>query len=84
MPTQTQTLSPTMRTVAPTSKLGFFGCPVIDGVVRVVTTEARRSYPRVVRLEACPGCGGQHGKIEIAWRVPTPYDEGKEATVVCV
>lgn len=78
------TLSPTVRTVVATPKVGFFGCPVIDGIVRVTTLEPRRSYPRVVRLEACPGCGGQHGKVHITWRVATEFDTGKEATVVCV
>lgn len=84
MPTLAPTLSPTMRTVAPTSKLGFFGCPVIDGVVRVTTPEPRRSYPRVVHLEVCPGCGGRHGKVHLVWRVPTAYDRDKEAAVLCV
>lgn len=80
----TPTLSPTVRTINPRAKLGFFGCPALDQVVRVTTLEPRRSYPRVVRLESCPGCGGQHGKLHITWRVATPYDEGKEAYIVCV
>lgn len=78
------TLSPTMRTKLATPKLGFFGCPVIDGVVRVTTTDARRSYPRVVDLAECPGCGGYHGKVHLTWRSVTAIDEGKESAVICV
>lgn len=71
----------TFRTKVPRAKLGFFGCHVIDGVVRVTTDTPRRSYPKKLDL-VCPGCGELHERTEIMWRVPTPYDEGREAAVI--